>query len=569
MDYSKFYHDWLQLDLAPEEDPNFYQILGLKNMEPDVQKIETAFRNTLNSLQDVNGMTNPEAFTVIVSRVLEAHKVFLNPNQKHLYDLQLSQSTGERIWKGYERPSFLTRVRQMSLIALSFALGLGVVAVMALSVERNPDGSIIFREEAQARKVPPFASQLDYVVYRPSIAQDYQPNGYTVAMNKAAHKTGQLLTAGPSETSESGTEAPNTELPDTNQIAENQSTESEMEEFSQILSEKIATPKSEEIAKVNRRSPLYRKIAALEEHSENPKDISSEEEQLEPEVVANADSQQDVEIAATIDPQEDLKLEAPADVPEKTEPQIQKSVVSLSNMITTLEKVHSYLDFSKPDTAETYVQLQYVTICEYLQELIEKDVTVDPEEIQEFIGYSLKVTTGLGWKKRFPEAYLLCDKMKEFCAKYETEQVLNDKITRQYDVIKNYEALYKEAMGISEKLKQAQYANDKELNTKYAMWLWQETGEIQNSIQYFAKCKYPTISEAAQKEMELVQNKAMNNPQKLRDVADSWWDIAEKQLTNERQKTQVKEHAKKFYLKVLQMDSSLLNDVQKARVASL
>ena len=150
MDYSKFYHDWLQLDLAPEEVPNFYQILGIKNMEPDVQKIEAAFQTTLDRLQSVNGMTNPEAYTAITSRVLEAHKLFIDPNQKHAYDLQLSENTGERVWKGYERPSFRTRVCQMSLIAFSFILGLGVVVVMAFSVERNPDGSIIFREEAQA-----------------------------------------------------------------------------------------------------------------------------------------------------------------------------------------------------------------------------------------------------------------------------------------------------------------------------------------------------------------------------------------------------------------------------------
>ena len=160
MDYSKFYHDWLQLDIVQGEAPNFYQILGLKNMEPDVQKIEDAFRNTLDSLQSVNGMANPEAYTAIMSRVLEANKVLSDPNQKHAYDLQLSESTGERVWKGYERPSLLTRVRQMSLIAFSFVLGLGVMVVMALSVERNPDGSIIFREEAQARKAPPFSSQL-------------------------------------------------------------------------------------------------------------------------------------------------------------------------------------------------------------------------------------------------------------------------------------------------------------------------------------------------------------------------------------------------------------------------
>ena len=546
MDYSKFYHDWLQLDLAPEEVPNFYQILGVRNMEPDVQKIETAFQSTLDRLQSVNGMTNPEAYTAIMSRVLEAHKVFIDPNQKHAYDMQLSENTGERVWKGYERPSFLTRLRQMSLIAFSFLLGFGVVAVLALSAERNPDGSIVFREESQAHKALPFASQLDYVVYRPSIAQDYQPNGYTVAANKAAHKTESALADAPLETSEPNAEAQNTERPDSSAIAQNQSPQSEMEEFSQILSEKIPAPNRQEVAKVNRRSPLYNKTVALSDgSSENSKKQSGNKNDQESEIGS----------------------EIPAETPAPTLPQVastvQESVFSLTSVIELLENVRSNLDFSKPDAAEAYTLLQYQTIHEILQKLCEVEGALEPEDVRKFAEYTLKVMTDLGWEKHFDEAYLLCDTMKKFSEKRDLADLLDEAVTQRRSAIQNYQTLYNSSRKVLERLQEN--PDDPELNTQYAMWLWQDTGEIEESIPYLAKSQYTVIRRAAISEMQLAQDESLNTPATTLKVADYWWDIASL-LKNQRQVFLVKEHAKKLYRRV---DSSFLSPDQKERVASL
>lgn len=551
MDYSKFYHDWLQLDIVQGEAPNFYQILGLKNMEPDVQKIEDAFRNTLDCLQSVNGMANPEAYTAIMSRVLEAHKVFSDPAQKHDYDLQLSASTGERVWKGYERPSLLTRLRQMSLIAFSFILGLGVMVVMALSVERNPDGSIIFREEAQARKVPPFSSQLDYVVYRPSIAQDYQPNGYTVATNKPIFKSESLSTPDSSENAESKEEIQETSLLSSNTSLENQSAQSEIEEFSKILSNEIAAPEKEETAKVNRRSPLYRMTAALNKDTSTKETAGTEPDEFLADVTENTQDAEDTEVAG------DTEV---AKVAEDDSPK-QEKVLSLKTWIELLEKVRSSMDITKPGATEAYALLQYQTIMEVLQKQNETESASDPEEIKEFTEYTLTVSKYLGKVKHFDEAYKLCDVMQDFCAKREMADL--DEMANQYrTVIQKYQSVYNEIQNIFEELKKK--PEDPQLNMQYALWIWQDTGKIEDSIPYLLHCTHAKLRKVASAEVYIAQNKEMNTPQATLQIADYWWSITD--TLPEKYVPLVKEHAKELYRKV---DSSLLSQNQKERIASL
>lgn len=542
MDYSKFYHDWLQIDIVPGETPNFYQILGLKNMEPDVQKIEDAFRNTLDRLRDVNGMTNPEAYTGIMSRALEAHKVFMDPKQKHDYDLQLSESTGERVWKGYERPSLLTRVRQMGLIAFSFVLGLGVMVVMALSVDRNPDGSIIFREEAQARKAPPFSSQLEYVVYRPSFAQDYQPNGYTVAVNKPAPKTEPLSDPVSSETAETNVDAP---LFSANTALENQNAQSEMEEFSQILTTEIGKPEKEETAKVNRRSPLYKMTTALNQEISTKDTARAEQDDLLLDVGENAENTENAEALEVTE--NDLSK------PEK--------VLSLKTWIELLEKVRSNLDNTNPAAQEAYALLQYQTLMEVLEKLNETEGVSDPEEVNEFTEYTLNVSKVLGKKKHFKESYALCDTMQEFCVKRDLTD-LSEMATQSRTLIQTYQGVYHKIQDIFKKLEDN--PDDPRLNMQYALWIWQDTGKFDESLPYLRKCSHEGLRRVADSEIYLAQNKEMNSPEKILQIADYWWTLTDE--LPEKYIPYVKDHAKELYLKV---DSSLLTSDQKERIASL
>jgi len=562
MDYSKFYHDWLQIDLAPGEDPNFYQILGLKNMDPDVQKIETGFRSMLNRLQNVNGMSNPEAYTAILSRGLEAHKILTDPNLKYAYDLQLSQITGESVWIGYERPTFFTRVRQMSLIFLSFILGLGVMVMMALSVERNPDGSIIFHEEAIIHKAPPFTSQLEYVVYRPSIAQDYQPDGYAVIVNNPSKETAPKVEVH-TETFEPKVESLDGDSK-TASISENSSTESEMEEFSQILSEEIVKPDREEAQKVNRRSPLYKMSAAINDSSAEEK----EEGETEPAVSTNPpESSKEI----TKDDLPRTEMEFSTEIPAKTtveEPisgasETQQAAISLTSVMGLLENVRLNMDLSRPGATDAYTLLQYQTITEILQKLQAAKGSPESEEFKKFAEYALNVVTDLGWGKHFSEAFQLCGTLKAFGKEHQMAEILDETIDRRYNAVYNYQLLYNNSQKVLASLKEN--PDDPKLNTQYAMWLWQETGDLKDSVPYLAKCQFAVIRRAAVFEQQLTSNEKFNTPQATLQVADYWWEVAER-LKDERQVLLVKEHAKEFYLKV---DPGLLSDEQKGRLGNI
>ena len=543
MDYSKFYHDWLRLDLVQGEAPNYYQILGLRNMEPDVRKIEDAFRNTLDRLQSVNGMTNPEAYTVIIRRVLEAHKVFIDPNQKHDYDLQLSDSTGERVWKGYERPSFLTRLRQMSLIAFGFILGLGVMVVMALSVDRNPDGSIIFHEEAQARKAPPFSSQLNYVVYRPSIADDYEREGYKAAVNKQNIKSKSPLNTHSSEIAESKAKTKKMPLSELNASLESQNAQkTDMQEISQILSSDIVPSASTETPKVSRRSSLYRKTVAANKVTLTEETENSDQEKLLDEVVKDETDTENIEVTAVGS-------------------QKQQTLLPLTTWIEILENIRSEMDLDKPGANESYVLLQYQTIMKAIQQQTQTEGALDSEEIDTFTEYALKVAKYLSKEKHFKEAYELCDTMQDFCQKREAPE-LDKMVTQSRTKIQNYQGVYNKTQDILKRLKET--PEDPKLNMQYAVWIWQDTGKIEGSLPYLVHCTHDKLRKVAASEMYLTQNEAVNTPEATLQVADYWWSITDN--LPKQYAPLIKEHAKSLYLKV---DSSLLSPDQRERIASL
>ena len=171
MDYSPFYHSWLNIPVEPESEPGYYEMLGLESLEKDSDKIATAAALQFAQLEQVDIAQNAIPYRHILERLLEAKITLTTPYLKREYDTSI---TGEVYYDHtlyeYVPPTLFTRFRQWSVIVVAFALGCCVAGYMGTTVERNPDGSIIFDTKANiAKKVEPFTKAPGTKIPRPRI----------------------------------------------------------------------------------------------------------------------------------------------------------------------------------------------------------------------------------------------------------------------------------------------------------------------------------------------------------------------------------------------------------------
>ena len=84
------YQSWFQIPAA-EQPPNHYRLLGLKNYESDLAKIDQAVNQRVQFLQDVAGQ-NPEASQKLLNEIASARLCLLDRETKQLYDANLKMS---------------------------------------------------------------------------------------------------------------------------------------------------------------------------------------------------------------------------------------------------------------------------------------------------------------------------------------------------------------------------------------------------------------------------------------------------------------------------------------------
>lgn len=569
MNDTRFYREWLHIDVSDGETPNYYEVLGLENAEPNLQVIRGALDEKLNCLYHVNREEETEAYTRISGQILEARYTLLDSARKHAYDTDLLAAQGGRAWKSYQRPSLWVRCQQFALITVGFVLGCCIMVMMAMMVERNPDGSIVYRPEVKVEKPKPFTTPLEMVVYRPMKAHDFQEKGYAVAFRGtetgadaevfALTSAGEVVTeekAGVEDLAqmllpdEKGTEELNSEKTPENSTAVADSevvVSDDFENFNMLAS----TVKPSKM--VQARNPLYDRVrrtttakteTTVPEIKESELETVQDEEEVTPEVT---------EIASLL----------PEGEPKGGESAVE-SGFSPDLMLDMIEDMAQKVKETEPSAQESLLLVQYQMCLQLATKCLDESVQLSPEFVTRFVQYTLEVARNLNQKKHFTKvAELLValntlGESRSFATEVLTEVSAWQNEMDQYQ--KNVEQAHEIFVQLQAK------PDDPVLNTQYAMWLWREKKDFNESLPYLEKCQHKSIRTVALLERQVMGNaQYAQNPKYILQVGDRWWSVAEL-INNSSQKRFVMEHARDLYRKV---DQKLLNEQQQLRIASL
>ncbi len=593
MNDTHFYREWLHIDVSDGEIPNYYEVLGLENAEPNLQVIREALDEKLNCLYHVNRKEEAEAYTRISGQVLDARYTLLDSARKHAYDTDLLATQGGRAWKSYQRPSLWVRCQQFALITAGFVLGCCIMVMMAMMVERNPDGSIVYRAEVKVEKPKPFTTPLEMVVYRPMKAHDFQEKGYAVAFRSmetgaeaevfALTSAGEVVTeenAGVEDLAqmllpdEKGTEELNSVKTPENStvVAESEAVASDdFEDFNMLAS----TVKPSKM--VQARNPLYdrvRRTATAKTETTVPEIKESELETEKPKVADTAELEDLTENLAgateTVKDEEEVTPEVteiasllPEGETEGVE-NVMESAFSPDLMLDMIEDVAQKVKETEPSAQESLLLVQYQMCLQLATKCLDESVQLSPEFVTRFVQYTLEVARNLNQKKHFTkvaELLVALNTLGENRA-FATE-VLTEVSTWQNEM-DQYQKNVEQAREIFVQLQTK--PDDPMLNTQYAMWLWREKKDFNESLPYLEKCQHKSIRTVALLERQVMGNvQYAQNPKYILQVGDRWWSVAEL-INNPSQKRFVMEHARDLYRKV---DQKLLNEQQQLRIASL
>ena len=658
MDYSKFYQKWLQIEVPQGETPNLYEILGLNDAEPNLRTISAALERTLDHIHQVDGMEQPEVFGFLFRQLLDARHTLLDPKRKHDYDSRLLVSQGKRAWRSYLRPTWKERLRQFCLMSVGLALGICMMMMMAVTANRNPDGSIAFHEDVKVAKSLPFTQPLTDLVYRPEKAHDFREKGYVanirnwavdeaeeIASSEAVSSgTSANLAAAPAPKPEKFVEPQKNErevartnrtgssdagsadasgllddlIPESMQSAKepasadldvsaerNTSTQmtantpdgdsgvsADADPFAELLPSGMISDDKEEPTSATEKSVMVQHTtpnAGESPESGNSRSFPEASSESDSDVVSKSLPESDVvskslpesdvvskslpgfEAAQELTSDSEKVLDSTLDsqfaedsaAPVEASNEVQShNTFSPILMLEMLEDVRARLDSSNPESEESFTSLQYHTCLEIAQKSLEESVALPQDFVSKFVPYALEAATNLGWGKHFEESGKLCEALTVLAEKRHFTPELQEVITRQKATISQYQTLYEDSQETYAKLQEN--PEDPALNTRYAMWLWRETGELKPSIPYLAKCKSSIIRQAANWELQIEQDERYAKPQYLLKLADLWWEVSTR-LNDEVQSRIVKEHALSIYEKV---DQSMLNEEQQLRISS-
>lgn len=602
MNYSQYCQKWLNVEIPEDRTPNYYEIIGVTEAEPNLKKISQAVDSALTRLQGSEKASEaPEAFAFLAHQVLNARHVLLDPALKFQYDTELLQEKGISVWKSHRRATLKERIRQFGFIGVALLLGIVVMFMMGMSVERNPDGSIIFRAEAKVQAAPPFTTPLTGLVYRPSFASDFREDGYLVEIRGQANETTavaqaetvSLPSAGNSEEGSGG------KMPQKNEDAALETLE---DEFDALIPNGMALNVAEN--ETNKEKPVEKQPedewdALLPEGTELANDI---QDQNPDETLTNSTNQNtrfQSPLYGRITPNgeaseknrkgteeqslsisENTKEEPIESGVNSTTSQIaneesvssekESSAVSLTNdagkdfspqmILELLSKAHEKIDKNDPKAELLFSVVQGQTYLEVMNRVREDSLILEPDFLEEFTSHVLETATNLAWGKYFDDAFNLCDSLSEMGVQNafseETLEIIEERKTK----LLKYQECYENSLKIEEILKEN--PDDPGANGSYAMWLWLESSSIESSLPYLIKSKQPFISRAAQFELKSQEAGNAEKDEYLLKAGDLWWEVSTK-MNDKFRKNLVEKHAKGFYRKA---DSALLSDEQKVRL---
>lgn len=577
MDDSKFYRDWLDMDVPAGVTPTYYQLLGLPHLEKRIPQIQAAIRSRMEHFRQIDFGENREVYARLLQLLVEARFVLLTAELKREYDMRCSQE-GKKQWQTYERPSRLARLKQAGMISAAFMLGLSISLVMAMTVARNPDGTVKYAHpNTVAQKTEWFTTPPGKEFPRPSNTSRRPPE-------------------------REKSETPSTSIPETSTVAISTPTPSSLSSGTEEDMEVRMTPRLRPSRE--RRSPVYGNRAEKElektpektsvEKSETSMENPNQESGLEtplPETVATqqvtpegkvpevqvetlpalqttpgdsliAESAEDLPTKIDITPLPDEQVSqtvpetgVPLDAAEKAFAKAdnafenqseqaeslwerakalpledaERSVLFRKALDLAVEEIKIPLVFSILETmGEKYDLPMLAQKKEVLQSLTKKLAPIAPtlEEKQLLVDldkYGWEVCNELIEMDQCEDASKIYDEIYQVCDSCPLSTLKKDVVFNKKTFCNQMNAYYQNYLTASRTLETN--PEDASANWIVGLWYLQKKEDLPGALPYFVHCPQKDLRKMAQKELETRAALSVT-PQKTLEIADGWWEIA-------------------------------------------
>ncbi len=182
---SKFYHDWLGINVAPGSVPDHYTLLGIRPGETNIQEIEKAVDARFALMRTVDASVYFDEFREMLRELETARAELIFPLRSHgatAGGMPSVMAAGAGVISA--NPANHAPVGDGSLVgwwskavfftqcAVAFGLGLCVCISMMKSVARHPNGAVIFvTKDNHKVEATPYTTLPDDSGKRPDVGQ--------------------------------------------------------------------------------------------------------------------------------------------------------------------------------------------------------------------------------------------------------------------------------------------------------------------------------------------------------------------------------------------------------------
>ncbi|MDO4583306.1 MAG: hypothetical protein Q4D62_04290 [Planctomycetia bacterium] len=581
MDDSKFYRDWLDLDVPPGITPTYYQLLNLPHLEKRIPTIQAAVRSRIEQFRQIDFGENRDAYLRLLQLLVEARFVLLTAELKREYDMRCSEE-GRKQWQTYERPSLSVRLKQAGMISAAFLLGLSVSLVMAMTVARNPDGTVKYtHSRAVSQKTEWFTTPPGKEFPRPT-----PPLRRPLVENRDSDESSAtaMIVTGDLEKNietESNFSNPATslttveaeeevEVRTTPRLRGNRQRRSPLHRMTEKSDTTLAANTSETTSPLSEVTPPLPEIAP-ESASDLPQALSALPETppfVEEKMEEKAEPTLDETLVSTevseLSPSQQARewLENAQALPQENHDRAALFQKSLDLAVRSLDVslASEILDAMKESYHLPMLALKQKTLQSLTEGLAKTvDTLSDKKPLDDLEEFGWKVSLELLDADQCQEAAEACQRIYEVVlAAPEFLEKNADSILRKKESCDKIYAIYQTYVEAAQKLETA--PDDPQANRKVALWYLQKKKDLTQALPYFAKCDQSMLQQLAQKELAAIDS-LTPNAQNLLEVADGWWDVA--RFFPKGVNEVIYQHATALYEKI---DRDRLNQGEQVRV---
>lgn len=550
MDDSKFYRDWLDLNVPPGITPTYYQLLGLPHLEKQIPVIQAAVKSRMEHFRQIDFGEDRDAWQRLLQLLVEARFVLLTVELKREYDMRCSQE-GKKQWQTYERPSRFTRLKQIGMVSAAFLLGLSVSLVMAMTVARNLDGTVKYtNSRSVAQKADWFTTPPGKDFPRPTHPMHRQLENNTPESKELAATVSEQMSKNaqtaelpnvstPLVTAESeATVEPEAtvEVRFTPRLRSNQQRRSPIHQF---MAKEDDTPVPSNTSEVT--PPLSETTPSLPGLVTSLPEVPATRENLlakTPEMSVEMEEKEKKNVSeetldSTIETTQDVSQQArellenardlPPENPDRTA--LFQKALDLAVRDSDVSLAFSILEAMKESYDLPMLALKQKTLQTLMEVLAKMAPTLQEKQpLEDLNTYGWKLCSELLDVDKCQEAMEISNRLYEITLSAQKSLGMDiEKTLKKKESYENFYTFYRNYIEAVQKLKT--HPDDQQANRRVGVWYLQKKEDLQKALPYLAKSNSSLLQQLAQKELTAMASQPPRAENML-EIADAWWEAA-------------------------------------------